>query len=880
MRVIKPFSASILTRAFEYKGKCYLGVSVLVFSPLGESAQLLPEKDLWPFWAKQPEALAPLEAGFPRRHAEYLVCGSAWTTAERRDAVAVRACVGDLRKELVVWGARHWEGSRPSSPQPFESMRLDWGRTYGGPDHAANPLGLGRVEVDDDGERHLPLPRVEYPHRPLTSPRDEGLPAGLGPVDMMWAQRAAFRGTYDDRWLKEEFPGLASDIDWRFFNSAPLDQLQTGAFVGDEAYEFHNLHPKKPVLKGHLHGLSTRVFVDRLGDRGIQFEEVRTKLTGLWFFPGEERVIQIFQGALEVQEDDASDVHLLLVAVERGSQTRPAAHYLGVRDKRLDKQDGSLETLRESDLVPDDIAPALHDFTPSRNRGLERALKRAESDREQARAEVVAQGLDPDAHAPPVKGPPVAEIRSIDDLLEAHKTMARQSAELPNRMATEKAKAMGDAREAFGPSGKDFALIEAEVAGKMTSGPPPAIAARLEKDFKGLIADGKQSGGDIRELEQMLADPKVVAQWTEADAAQLSAYRMGAQHQAAAARLSPEQSARLVTKLLAAHAQGESLAGWDLTGVELKGLDLRAAKLAGALMECADIRNCNLQGAVLEGACLVRAQFDSCLMDDVNLVSANLSDAVLCNTSIRKGDLGGALLERTSLTRVDLSGCRLDEIQLRGVQFEGVDLSEVRCESMLLLNKLSLTGTRLKNARLRRVAFTACDLTGVDMSGMQFEKAAFVGTKADRAKLIGVIIGAGCFVAACSLKQADLSGATLERICLRGTSLEGANLQGARLRDSDFSECDLRTAKFHGADARGALFVRSRLENASLASCNLAGATLQHAWLQDTDLRFANLHESDMARVRLGPRVQFHGALTTRMRTLPRRPSARPPAAA
>lgn len=871
MRVIKPFSASILTRAFEYKGKQYLGVSVLLFSPLGEHARLLPEKDLWPFWATQPEALAPLEAGFPRRHAEYLVCGSAWTTAQRRDAVAVRACVGRLSKDLVVWGPRHWEGARPSAAVAFESVRLGWEHTYGGPDHAANPLGQGRTEVESSGRRVWPLPRIEYPSKPLTSPREEGQPAGFGPIDQMWAQRAAFRGTYDERWLKEEFPGLASDLDWRFFNAAPLDQQQAESFMGDETYEFHNLHPTKSLLKGRLHGLSTRVFVDRLVDDGVRFEELRTKLTGLWFFPGEERVIQIFQGALEVQEDDASDVKLLLAAIEKDGQARPAEHYRTVRKKRLDKQDGSLETLRESDLVPEHIAAALHDFTPSRNRGLDRALKRAEQDREVARGEVAAQGLDVELHAPPVAGAPAPVIRSIDDLLEARKAMARESAELPVRMAAEKAKAMGDAKQAYATSGMDFADIEAEVSGAKTSGPPIAFAPRLEKDFSGLIEDGKRSGGDIHELEEMLADPKVIAQWRRGDAAQLDSYRLGAQHQASAGRLPAGASAQLAQEVAAAHAKGESLSGWDLTGVELVGLDLRGADLSLALMECAVVRNCNFSGAVLSGACLVRTVFESCSMDGADLAQANLSLATVSNASIKNANLSAVMLEKARLTRVDLSGSRIDQIQLTGVTLEGVDLSDVRSEEMLLFSELSLTGTRFKNARLKRVVFSNCDLTGVNLSGMHCEKAAFVGTRADRARLLDMAIDAGCFVAGSSLRQADLRGARLERVCLRGTPLEAANFKGARLRESDFSECDLRGAVFHAADARGAVFIRARLENASLASCNLAGAVFQHAWLQDTDFSYANLHEGDMARVHLGTRVQFLGALTSRLRTLPRR---------
>ena len=84
----------------------------------------------------------------------------------------------------------------------------------------------------------------------------------------MWTQRAALRGTYDDRWLKEDFPGLARDIDLRFFNLAPADQQQDSSFVGDEPYAFHNLHPRQPMVSGRLPGLAARVLVSRRGRKG------------------------------------------------------------------------------------------------------------------------------------------------------------------------------------------------------------------------------------------------------------------------------------------------------------------------------------------------------------------------------------------------------------------------------------------------------------------------------------------------------------------------------------------------------------------------------------------------------------------------------------
>ena len=183
---------------------------------------------------------------------------------------------------------------------------------------------------------------------------------------------------------------------------------------------------------------------------------------------------------------------------------------------------------------------------------------------------------------------------------------------------------------------------------------------------------------------------------------------------------------------------------------------------------------------------------------------------------------------------------------------------------------------RLAEADFKQVVFIDCDLRRANFSGARLAKVAFVTVKADGARFRGMVVGVGCFAAGCTLTKADLRAATLERVSLRATVAAGADFSFAKLRSSDLSECDLRGACFHGADAREARFVRAHLDGASLASANLAGAVLQHAWLQDTDFRYANLHESDMARVHIGTGVRFDSALRSRMRTLPRRPTAPP----
>ena len=41
---------------------------------------------------------------------------------------------------------------------------------------------------------------------------------------MTGQQRVKYRGTYDANYLKEQSPGYAPDLDWRYFNLAPQDQ--------------------------------------------------------------------------------------------------------------------------------------------------------------------------------------------------------------------------------------------------------------------------------------------------------------------------------------------------------------------------------------------------------------------------------------------------------------------------------------------------------------------------------------------------------------------------------------------------------------------------------------------------------------------------------
>lgn len=870
MKVIKPAPVSLISRCFEYRGRMRIGVSALVMTTLGETPALLPEKDIWSFWATRPESRGVLEEGMPRTRSEYLVSGAAYPHGPDRNACAVSAQVGALQKRLLVYGMRHWDGDRISGAGDFASLPLDWTHSYGGPACAENPLGMGAQPQLVDGRAIRFLPHIEHPDTRLTAPGQQGTPAGFGPLDCMWPQRASGRGTYDDQWFREQFPAVASDADWRIFNVASADQQQVDPFRGDEAYAFHHMHPAHAVVRGRLARLRARVFVTHREDDNDTFRELGMRLNTLWFFPDADRVIMAFQGVHEIREDDGADIVHLMAALEDLGAARPETHYLAVRDKRLDKATGALESLREEDLMPADRVVPLFDFKPLDGRMFDRLERRAEQERAAARALVVAHGLDPDeGHGPPARLPRPPAVRSLDDLIAVRQHMAAQSAALRKKAEADKATTVASIREWFAQQGSDGALVEREMAGLETRGPPRPFADALIASFKEYIVRGKAGGGDVSELEDMVADDQLIKQWRETEEKQREGYRVSAHLQLAVDPLQGDAAVGRRRSTMERHAAGLGLARCDLTGADLSGLDLRGVDLRGAHLESANLTGTNLAGANLEGAVLAHARLVGTQLQAASLVRANLGATRIEKSHFGGADLSGAIFERAVLNDVSWRGARLDGVRLHEALLASVDCTQARSEALVSFIKRDLRGCCFAGVQFRKSAFIECDLAGVDFTDARMDKCAFVSVTAGGARFAGVAVLSGCFTQGCELAGADFSGARLPSMNFRGSTMVGAGFRGALIDGSDFSECDLDGADFRSADARDARFVRALLHRARFNACNLQNAVFQHARLEDTDFSQANLFQSDFARVRRGPGVGFAGAFTTRIRTLP-----------
>lgn len=110
-------------------------------------------------------------------------------------------------------------------------------------------------------------------------------------------------------------------------------------------------------------------------------------------------------------------------------------------------------------------------------------------------------------------------------------------------------------------------------------------------------------------------------------------------------------------------------------------------------LQCSSPYGLNLAGIILDGADLAGAKLDL-----TDLSEADLSGADLCCADLREADLQGANLRRTDLSRADLSMANLNEADLSGADLQKADLMITRLIGANL-NEVNLMGADLSLAR-------------------------------------------------------------------------------------------------------------------------------------------------------------------------------------
>ena len=314
----------------------------------------------------------------------------------------------------------------------------------------------------------------------------------------------------------------------------------------------------------------------------------------------------------------------------------------------------------------------------------------------------------------------------------------------------------------------------------------------------------------------------------------------------------------------------------DVTGDEptlnLRGRDLRFARLDRSDLHQADLTGADLSDASLVGTDLHKAYLNCASLDDL-LLSENRETA-RCVTA-RRANFKKAQLQDALLTGIDLRGATLDEARLEGAELaysllSGADFSNAHLE------KADLTG----GVQAQATNFLVASLQGADLTGAQLQFADF-----SSASMQGALLSHAHLQAAV-LRDADLEGADLFQSRLQGADLSGAKVRAADLRNagvwmtqppaqdamavSDFTDIALKPVE--DADLASLTKAIDRViaprlkEQAKAALEPVMAVQASRRWQGSTDmLRWDSMIKASAAAVAEGYKVQLTDYLGRQM---------------
>lgn len=856
MKIVKPLTLGILHKPYRYLGSNRFSIAALGFFRLGaENERFLPESLQWPLVVPALPHGQALDEAMSKQHGEVLMLGKAHAPAGKPvTTMRVRLCVAGMDKCLRVTGDRVVQRSllsrqRASDPQAFLDMPLVYERAYGGPGYATNPVGVGHAGLVS--RKAGALPNIEY----LTGTRRPA-PAGFGPINVAWAPRKGKFGTYGKRWLQQEAPGFASDIDWTVFNLAPSDQWISSPFRGGETYRIEGMHPTKPIIEGKLPTLAARAFILQRGKTAEQAAEVPMRLDTVWFLPEHELGIVIYHGQTEITDSDALDVAAVMVAYEQSAQAKPVEHYRKVMALRLDPATAALHAFDESQL-----AAERSEEEQARRKALQAKAEAAELAKRQQLldemdAEFWAQRGDtpPTGHAPPKAEPLPFGLVSSQAIAEGDFDLVKTIAEA--KAMAEKAQKEGEARLA---ELKKITPLPAAID------PQTELTAALERAAIPAydLLPQRETGRDPQLAAQLAALERAYAAGTFSDPAAYEQARQAllqgpalkrkarrAAPTSTVAPLLPQTAQHLGTQIHQWLQAGVCLAGRDLAGADLRNMDFSGADLRETMLEGADLSgarfvNANLHGAVLTGAQLSGADFSGAL-----LVEANLSASTGTGIRFAGAELGKAHAIAASWPQAWLVGTDLDGLLGMRIDLSGATLSDARAHGAVFLEAIA-DGSIWHRASLDKTVALRASLKHAD-----FSEARLVKTVLIEAQLQGSIWDRAHWSGVQGTGKTDWTGASLKSVkaesCgMHGATFAGADFSGGSFLRCDFGQCDLRGATLDDGLFSYSLFLQSNLQRASARRADFFQALCRKADFSGASLENASFAQAEMTGARL-----------------------------
>lgn len=853
MKIIKPLRLSILHRPYRWLQRNHLGIAIMALVDMGSSPRVRPEIELWQLAENELKTCnGVIDLAMPKPCAEFLATGYAYTHHQTdKTASAARIQIGQLDKTLTAFGDRYWVDDIPSKPQPFEQMRLDWSRAFGGEGYEENPHGIGfNPEELDNGMTVHRLPNIEMPHSLLMSQQEIPTPASFCPLDFIWPRRFTRIGKkYDQAWLENAFPGFSNDMDWRLFNAAPEDQWweENNTLPEQAPWHIWNMHPEKPIQEGILPAWNARCFIRRLRTDEEIFEEIAMRNTTVWFFPHLEQMILIWHGSAQVNEDDARDVLQMVSALELKEKPRSTEHYLQVLEQRMDKEKGALYAFREKDLMAEEIIGSWLDTEqPENNSPLQKNFQQREKRLlEQQKEKLAEYGVDINTLIPAETELPFPSHPKLDELAEFEEKVEQYIAEKQAEAELQKKQAIALAKE----QGIDIKEPTEEIESR---GPENL------HQIRDILQQQKQ---------QMKFSDKELAQMEQAMYTQ---YLHSVQKQRPALRLTGNLSQIIRKRVQKIMQQGRDFSGMDFTGADLSGMDLRGANFTRTLLESACFNHSQLDEANFNEAMLARAE-----ICNASLRGAKLDHACLTLAKCDQSDFSAASFTETLLQETLLNRCHFDHALFTDLLLQQIFLTNCQFPYSQWKNctfiELELPALKFNHATLSKTSFIKCKLKQAVFDHAKLESCSWVETEANGIRFHAASLLTSAFVMNSELNQADFSHATLTECNLRQMPLVQAKFYATTLNNSDLSESNCQLADMQYLNTEKSLFIRTDFRGALLNNANLMNALMQKCSFNNANLQEANLFRTDMSQSIISDSTLITNAYIKRTKTLPKR---------
>ena len=883
MKIVKPLTLGILNRPYRYKGQNHFVVAALGFFKLGAATEsrFLTENLQWPKVVKALPPGRPVDEVMPKLRGEVLLAGQAHAPGGKAVCrMNVRVCVAGVDgapgvdKSLCVVGDRSWRYGllrryTVSNAQPFAAMPLVYERAFGGIGHAGNPTGCGYLHSRLPGfsaPASGAMPNIEMPCAPVKAPWKRYRPAGFGPIDMSWEPRSRKHGTFDQRWIERDAPGLAENVDWSLFNVAPEDQWMSTHFQGGECYRLEGFDPARPVIEGRLPQARARAFVLRQGKNVDTAEEVPLHMDTVWFLPEQGIGVVLYHGQTGIDDSDALDIAAVMVGYEHAGAPKSLAHYREVLALRLDPETAALHAFNESQLAPQRTPEEIARRLARQEQETAALLEKQQALLDELDADFWAgSGMQtPPGHVPPAARAPALggpSQQAIDDGdFDLSEMMQRA------RAIAEQAAIAGAAK---------LAELDAELKTAM----PPAAVADLEAQKTAAFERASVAAFDLlpadtaaallppeyAALLQTLDDADKALDQAKRDAVRqnlmtLPALRRKGRNAAMSATapaepLLPETAQWLGAQALQWHLGGTCLAGRDLAGADLRDADFSGADLREIMLEQADLRGANFSNANLAGA-----TFTGALLDSADFSGANLTNANFCRSKGKAIRFAGANLgfvraieaswPQAVLGNAVLNDCIALKIDLTGATLDGAQVHRA------ILIEATAPSSTWRDTSLEKTVALLANLEAADFSGASLHKAVLMDARLHASNWTGAtlngIYGGG---------KADWSNAILRNARAEACGWHGASFTGADLRDGHFLRCDFGQCDMSRADLRKGLFSRSLFMRTKLPHVCAQDADFFQALCRKTDFTCADLRGANLVQVECSGALFTHAKL-------------------